>query len=493
MILSKLGTPFRNLKKAVERLFCGFLAALVLFVNATAPVRAAGTLATITGAAVVSAWLMACGIYPYVNESGQSFGEWGASQLQDLADQYAATDPIGDFGLSEFTGFVTGKTIAIAKGSWEKLRAFAQWIVSQFSVTDNQTGVELGAALPSGYEYVPSLAYQPTYQSIIQDGYVLPGNTSSRNYFLGFYEHVDYPTGVIVAYNPTNNPSYTGDYRYFFFVETKLLNTTTFPSMISFPSGISFYGTFTGNGTLYSYTNAIRRTASSGKYIYVVNGTFEVLQSRIPSSVLAFDSEQKAIDFLAELTAPDEISSIVTADTTKVSIPDVLPETATYGGLTVPDSIAPTVPAIESVIEQGVTDRTQPLVIPTVVEIPADTEITDDGTITENPVVVTPEMALPSVADLSLPASVIAEFKTRFPFCLPWDIMSFLSALSHTAQAPVITCDIPDPFTGQTFTITVDLSPWDDVAAIVRHFESVIIAVGFALGFRRFVLIGAHS
>lgn len=477
-----------KLKKAVERLFCGFLAALVIFVNATAPVRAAGALATITGAAVVSAWLMACGIYPYVSDDGQTFGEWGASQLQDLADQYAATDPTGDFGLSEFTGFITGKTIAIAKGSWEKLRAFAQWIVDKFSVTDNQTGTQLGDNVYSAYNllprYIPS-DYEDSsdfYDILSQEGFLVGGTTAGMSnpryvaYFFGG------PADVRIARYSSSG------------------SAATMSAVIFAPyDDVNTYGLFLG----YTYSSGSLKHVYKNNFIgdVTVNGVRYSYYS-ISSGLLATTINDE-IPYTLETSNLGEVanfvygssssSSGVTADTKTVSIPDALPETATYGGLTVPDAISGTAPAITDVIEQGVTDRTQPLVIPTVVEIPADTEITDDGTITANPVVVTPEMALPSVADLSLPASVIAEFKTRFPFCLPWDIMAFLSALSHTAQAPIITCDIPDPFTGQTFTITVDLSPWDDVAAIVRHFESVIIAVGFALGFRRFVLIGAHS
>lgn len=459
MIRSKLGTPFRKLKKAVDRFFCGVLAALVLFASVTAPVRATGTLAAITGASVVAAFLMASGIYPFITEDGQSFGEWGAERLNELADQYAATTPTGDFGLSEFTGFITGKTIAIAKGSWEKLRAFAQWIVSEFSVTDN----ERGFVLAGEYIYLPNLGDSPSISNIVDNGFRVGVQSSS-----GIIMKAASNSEKIVAMSYTASSGNTG-YVFISTIPTDEVQGNLTAYLNNFSSSFLTYNlnlVYSYKGKGYNYNSGVNRYWIPDKSLPVF---------------------------------PDDIDSVlsgsagVTVDTTTVSVPAALPETAEYGGLTIPDAVSGTAPAITGVIEQGVTDRTQPAVIPTVVEIPADIEITDDGTITENPVVVTPEMALPSVADLSLPASVIASFKTKFPFCLPWDIMAFFQPLSVTPQAPVIRCAIPDPFTESAYEIVVDLSPWDSVAAIVRHFESVIIAVGFALGFRKFVLIGAHS
>lgn len=486
MTLSKLGTPFRKLRKTVDRLFCGVLAALVLFASVTAPARAAaGTLAAIAGATVVASFLMASGIYPFVTEDGQSFGEWGAGQLRDLWNSYidsfsGGQTPSGGTKetFDKISGFITGKTIAIASAFWTELRAFANWIVSEFSVTDNQTGVELvlspvGDFLPNFNGSSASITPEEVF-SVSFPVFSFNAGTWGYGFLTCNFPHKTLfclvrssPNASYVAYAFTaSEPSSTS--QAYVFRSVLQLNQQT--------------GYLQSSPWSFSYRrNYIYYTPSMGSY-------GDTLIADVP----VFSTLDDALSY-AEIVLLDEFPSGVTVDTTKVSVPDELPETATHGGLTIPDSLAPTAPAIEAVIEQGVTDRTQPAVIPTVVEIPADVEITDDGTITENPVVVIPEMALPSVADLSLPASVIASFKTKFPFCLPWDVMAFFQPLSVTPQAPVIRCGLPDPFTGKTYEIVVDLSPWDGVAAIVRHFESVIIAVGFALGFRKFVLIGSHS
>lgn len=473
MTLLRLGTPFRKLKKAVDRLFCGVLAALVLFASVTAPARAAaGTLAAISGAVVIASFLMASGIYPFVTEDGQSFGEWGAGQLRDLWNSYIDSFSDGQTpsgGTKEtfdkISGFVTGKTIAIAKGFWSELRAFANWIVSEFSVADNQTGVQLGVISSNGS--LPVFSSLPSYDVLLAEGFPFGTQTGYNNMVAGASAE-----GVYI-FRASNVP-----YNWYFLAS------------LSVPSSTQCYMGYYGRSYFVNY-------GSLSNTIVIDNVTYRISGVWGASGIHDMDT------FDSLPVYPTDVSNTfgnvtpdfrgVIADTTTVSVPAELPEGTKFGGLTVPDALTSSAPAITDVIEQGVTDRTQPAVIPTTVDIPADIEITDDGIITENPVTVTPEMALPSVADLSLPASVIASFKTKFPFCLPWDVMAFFQPLSVTPQAPVIRCGLPDPFTGKTYEIVVDLSPWDGVAAIVRHFESVIIAVGFALGFRKFVLIGSHS
>lgn len=64
--------------------------------------------------------------------------------------------------------------------------------------------------------------------------------------------------------------------------------------------------------------------------------------------------------------------------------------------------------------------------------------------------------------------------------------MRLLSAFVKAPQAPVISLPFHDPFTDADYTISVDLSPWDDVAAIVRQMESILLFCGFWLNFDKF-------
>lgn len=352
-------------------------------------------------------------------------------------------------------------------------------------------GLNLGAV--GGY-VAPYFSSVPSLVQLRSSGLALVGNATNRYWNVGVSQDLPIPYGAVALVK-----SSVSNYSYF------LVCLGVAPASASVTRGEYLYFMYTdynSNGSVSGASSSV--TTHTGAYSYnTLNNTYvavtagSLLQvsnsrlSEVSSDIPVFESQQAAIDYFATLSS-DTVTGVI-VDTTTVSVPAELPADTPYGGLTIPDAISGTAPAIADVIEQGVTDRMQPAVIPVTVDIPADIEITDDGIITENPVTVTPEMALPSVADLSLPASVIASFKTKFPFCLPWDVMAFFQPLSVTPQAPVIRCGLPDPFTGKTYEIVVDLSPWDGVAAIVRHFESVIIAVGFALGFRKFVLIGAHS
>lgn len=68
-----------------------------------------------------------------------------------------------------------------------------------------------------------------------------------------------------------------------------------------------------------------------------------------------------------------------------------------------------------------------------------------------------------------------------FPFCIPYDIKEFLSLLSAAPEAPVFEWDIVVKSWDWGFHVTVDLSPWNDVAALFRKLELLAFIVG--LGF----------
>lgn len=79
-----------------------------------------------------------------------------------------------------------------------------------------------------------------------------------------------------------------------------------------------------------------------------------------------------------------------------------------------------------------------------------------------------------------------------FPFCIPFDIFSFLNALTATPQAPYFVFPIPyvDEKGMQTFDLVIDLSSFDDVAFIVRKCELLLFCVGLAVSTRSIYLRG---
>ena len=163
------------------RRICAFFCSLLLVVSlALYPVRVramAGTLAAVAGVTVLGAYLMASGVYPYMTEAGQSLSEWTSDNLQPLLDKYNSY--LSSIGKSyqitlqgatpTVKGYLTQGVVMIANDTWTKLREFVTWLQSEYSLTNNQTGIRLGninSALPD----IPYYSTRPTNVQLTSDG-----------------------------------------------------------------------------------------------------------------------------------------------------------------------------------------------------------------------------------------------------------------------------------------------------------------------------------
>lgn len=80
--------------------------------------------------------------------------------------------------------------------------------------------------------------------------------------------------------------------------------------------------------------------------------------------------------------------------------------------------------------------------------------------------------------------------KDVFPFSIPWDIAGLFGVFStNNREAPVVTFPIKSELFGIDEEVTIDLSPYDDVASLLRLLE--LIAFGLGLAFVTRYLIGA--
>lgn len=73
-----------------------------------------------------------------------------------------------------------------------------------------------------------------------------------------------------------------------------------------------------------------------------------------------------------------------------------------------------------------------------------------------------------------------------FPFCIPFDIYNFVSALDATPEAPVINWRFYVPGICDE-TITIDLSVYNNVAALLRTMELLLFCVGLAFVTRKII------
>lgn len=264
----------------------------------------------------------------------------------------------------------------------------------------------------------------------------------------------------------------------------------------------SFYKTFTcdSNGiqrqymSLLNASDTLRTTAAQNAFnTYVLPGSIEVPYNWTSSFTPYFEAVLSGAGVSAK-EYPDGIP--VAPDVLVGGVPDVwigqglghdvitFPDIMVDGtGVLAPDtSIEGDIAidaAVDSVLDKLATgeltwedywlDISQTGSIPTVkVEDTTTGEIVDKplggdtGGSDKDPVVV-PEYSTD-------PNEYSIDLKRFFPFCIPFDLYDFLSCLAADPETPKI--DFVFPFLdGQVFPIYIDLSPYDDIAQIVRNME----------------------
>lgn len=78
------------------------------------------------------------------------------------------------------------------------------------------------------------------------------------------------------------------------------------------------------------------------------------------------------------------------------------------------------------------------------------------------------------------PGAFALDLTSFFPFCIPFDLYDFLTCLNADPVAPVINWDLSLPGIG-TYPITIDLSPFDSVAQLLRRLQLLLFIIGLAV------------
>ena len=191
-------------------------------------------------------------------------------------------------------------------------------------------------------------------------------------------------------------------------------------------------------------------------------------------------------DFVPGLALPDGYTGAIDTNILQDIIDEL--DLGTSYDLTVDNFLE----AIKEAINEGVADI--PLSIPA------------DGTMVvapDIPIILTPEYE--QVAPVDIPAEsdrtividdealaptqdIIDDMKLQlkdvFPFCIPFDIYDILSKFNATPEAPRIVVDFTLPLVNQHVNYTFDLSPFNDVASVLRVMELVATVVGLAIATR---------
>lgn len=451
MTRSRLGKS-----KRLAAFLCALLLTLetVAFPLTQAKAAATAALATVGFGVTTAAFLAACGIYPYWASADASetfsWGDWETEDLAVLLQEYNAANAASPIASQQIRAFLQGATLVVGSTVWEKLCAFAEWIKTKYNVTDNQTGVELGAFSGTLLPVVPVSA---TVNEVLAVG------------------HLMYLAGTPKSYAVSSVSD-----TYIFAVRSSGTAGRVCTASLN-PGRVGLAQTTSASVAWHAYSSV----SVDGLVYYRCDlSTMSDVSTFNGSAYSSFDDGVRAVfgSFQG-----------VTADTSTVSIPAALPQGTEYGGLRVSGlPAATTAESVTDAVQDSVGERLKTPVEVVEVELAPGTEVdSETGAITQNPVVIEAPVAetIPAVSELIAPDSFVGTavnaLQTKFPFCLPFDVMRIAQAFIVPPSAPVITLTFHEPFTDADYTISVDLSPWDNVAAVVRFLWSLVLFVGFSL------------
>lgn len=97
----------------------------------------------------------------------------------------------------------------------------------------------------------------------------------------------------------------------------------------------------------------------------------------------------------------------------------------------------------------------------------------------------TTDTDIPKVKDFTGEGSQLSfDWKGVFPFCIPFDLIAFLKCLCAEPEAPKIDIPFNVPIVNYKGSVSIDLSKYDEVAALCRTLFDLLFIVGLAYATR---------
>ncbi|MBQ6205806.1 MAG: hypothetical protein IJK52_01850 [Oscillospiraceae bacterium] len=451
---------------------------------------ASATLAAVGGATVIAATLAACGIYPYASAGEGSFGEWGARALTDLLTKYNEAHIESAIRMEQVRAYVVGRTLAVGREVWDRLRDFAAWVRDTYALTDNQTGQQLGIFdNPAPCYNFSGFSDSDAYAYIFANG--VPLASDGTRFMVSASADIPRLLPFIRGYH-----LYIGS-DYFDLFNNRRVSPVFACSATrgsSLDRGGASYGAYGGV-----------------TYYWCYNPT-QIYFSDVSMYSLPVCPENVSIPvFLSSLFASYRPAfSGITADTSTISVPAALPVEddsefvglsvypGTVSGVTDIPATAMTPEAVEEIIQQGVMSRERPVVRPVEIEVEAgttvDTETGEVATESAEPIVISPTTIPLQASDYAIPA-----LSSVFPFSIPWDIMRIWQALGAEPRFPLqdfsLALDVPLLFGESPPVVRFDLASYpeavsakmDEVAGVVRYSLLLVACVGFLIFISQFI------
>jgi hypothetical protein len=151
---------------------------------------------------------------------------------------------------------------------------------------------------------------------------------------------------------------------------------------------------------------------------------------------------------------------------------------------------------------EGVVEKVPSVAFPNSLEIPIPLNPTLDKVVSDVSSIRTKVDSITSVLDVvSVPKNVELDFgplivagdafTRRFPFSIPWDVKRQLDVFNVSPQAPKFVINKPNfiVLSGHSIPLrlTIDLSPFDFIASLIRWFGVISFDIGVILSMRRFM------
>ena len=340
---------------------------------------------------------------------------------------YDALIPLTDISLNPYGDFI------LAPGAASMVADWGRYIQSKFGVVSEGTPVEVVTAQPAGMKYL-----EPNVPVAIFESGVYWGVKAESSGLYAF--------GVTSYYND-------GSINYDLYLGAKSRGTYYYRQLNAYPNGAS-----TGTAR-----NININTYGGGIY-YARVGTFGG-DFNAKCNIPMYSSLDNA---LAHVLDEETTGTLYLAPDTNITIPEeensAKDTNISWGGST-------------GLTVQEAADR----IMQQVVDNSLHVTITQTGEGVE-----VPEQTWP---DITRPIGVEG-LSTVFPFCIPFDIVDFLTVFVAEPEAPQFTFNLRIEPLNIDYQMEIDFSMFDSVASILRTLELILFIVGLAFITRSMILRG---
>ena len=437
--------------------------ATVTVVGGTIGTIGAGLSALLPPAAVILTVGLACaGIDIYISQASEQQGLTKTEYVEQQIYNYSqltnqSTEEIAK-GLLNGVSVAKDGTLYLGQSALNKIKQIGNWITG--NTANNYVN---GTTVPAPDDYVSIGNIDTSYGSYV----AFDGTTISFSTNVALFQK---RSGRYISILGVSTEDFTvtvnGNTNYQAFIRNGLYyRGAQFSSNVVLPyydySGMTenaFIDSLTGNWQYYSVGDSDTFVGLQSGWSDFVPGLAlpEGYTGAIDTNILQDIIDALGLDTSYDLTVDNFLEAIKEAINEGVAdIPLSIPADGTM-------VVAPDIPMVLTPEYEQVAP----------VDIPAESDRT---------IVIDDEALAPTediIDDMKL------QLKDVFPFCIPFDIYDILSKFNATPEAPRIVVNFTLPLVNQQINYTFDLSPFNDVASVLRVMELVAAVVGLAVATR---------